>query len=174
MTNVNLYLDSRLSADEVLAFGFNRVFIATGARWRKDGLGRQHRTAIDGIVDADVAPKVFSPDDVFAGAALPSPVLIYDDDHYYMAGALAERLAQTRAGGAPGHAVRQSIRVHRYDDGAATYTGWVVEDGGADSDNHVHRRCIGCARRFARATRQQLHRRPHTIALRQPLADHDA
>ena len=29
---------------------------------------------------------------MFAGAAIPSPVLVYDDDHYYMAGALAEQL----------------------------------------------------------------------------------
>jgi dimethylamine/trimethylamine dehydrogenase len=113
MTSVNLYLDSRLSAGEVLEFGFNRVFIATGARWRKDGLGRQHRMAIEGITHADVAPKVFSPDDVFAGATLPSPVLIYDDDHYYMAGALAERL---RKQGLEVHLVTPSVKVSEFTD----------------------------------------------------------
>jgi dimethylamine/trimethylamine dehydrogenase len=43
---------------------------------------------------------VFTPEDVFAGATLASPVLIYDDDHYYMAGALAEKLR------------RQGLQVH--------------------------------------------------------------
>ncbi len=113
MANANLYLDSRLSVNEVLEFGFNRVFIATGARWRKDGLGRQHRTAIDGIAHADVLSKVFSPDDVFAGATLPSPVLVYDDDHYYMAGALAERL---RKQGRDVHLVTPSVKVSEFTD----------------------------------------------------------
>lgn len=113
MTNVNLYLDSRLRADEVLEFGFNRVFIATGARWRRDGLGRQHRTTINGVADADVVAKVFSPDDVFAGATLPSPVLIYDDDHYYMAGALAERL---RKQGLEVYLVTPSVKVSEFTD----------------------------------------------------------
>jgi dimethylamine/trimethylamine dehydrogenase len=113
MTNVNLYLDSRLSASEVLEFGFNHVFIATGARWRKDGLGRQHRTAIDGVNHAMVTPKVFTPDDVFAGAALPSPVLIYDDDHYSMAGALAEQL---RKQGLEVFLVTPSVKVSEFTD----------------------------------------------------------
>lgn len=113
MANVNLYLDSCLTADEVLEFGFNRVFIATGACWRKDGLGRQHRAAIDGISQVDVQPKVFSPDQVFAGAALTSPVLVYDDDHYYMAGALAERLCQQ---GLEVHLVTPSVKVSEFTD----------------------------------------------------------
>ena len=92
MPNVNLYLDSRLGADEVLGFGFNRVFVATGATWRRDGLGRQHRAPLLDTSNATLAAKVFTPDDVFAGTPIPSPVLIYDDDHYYMGGALAEAL----------------------------------------------------------------------------------
>ncbi len=107
MPNVNLYLDSELSADEVLAFGFNRVFLATGSRWRRDGLGRRHQAA---LLDAGLA-GVFTPDDVFAGATLPSPVLIYDDDHYYMAGALAERL---RSQGLEVHLVTPSVKVSEF------------------------------------------------------------
>jgi dimethylamine/trimethylamine dehydrogenase len=107
MPNVNLYLDSELSAGEVLAFGFGHVFLATGARWRKDGLGRQHRAP---LVDANL-PGVFSPDEVLAGAALPSPVLIYDDDHYYMGGALAERL---RLQGLVVHLVTPSVKVSEF------------------------------------------------------------
>jgi dimethylamine/trimethylamine dehydrogenase len=109
MPNVNLYLDSELTADEVLAFGFNRVFLATGATWRRDGLGRQHQAP---LVDASMV-GVFTPDDVFAGATLPSPVLIYDDDHYYMAGALAERL---RKQGLEVHLVTPSVKVSEFTD----------------------------------------------------------
>ncbi len=107
MRNVNLYLDSELSADEVLAFGFNHVFLATGSTWRRDGLGRQHQVP---VLDANL-PHVFTPDEVFAGAALPSPVLIYDDDHYYMAGALAERL---RKQGLEVHLVTPSVKVSEF------------------------------------------------------------
>ncbi|MFA6444509.1 MAG: FAD-dependent oxidoreductase [Sterolibacterium sp.] len=90
MPNVTIALDSPMRADDVLDFGFNRVFVATGSRWRKDGLGRQHRQP---IVDPALA-QVFSPDDIFGGAVPPSPVAIYDDDHYVMGGALAEKLAR--------------------------------------------------------------------------------
>lgn len=34
-----------------------------------------------------------TPDDLFGGAKVGGPVVIYDDEHYFMAGALAERLA---------------------------------------------------------------------------------
>jgi dimethylamine/trimethylamine dehydrogenase len=107
MGNVNLYLDSELSADEVLAFGFNRVFLATGSTWRRDGLGRQHRAP---LLDTSL-PGVFTPDDVFAGATLASPVLIYDDDHYYMGGALAERL---RKQGLEVHLVTPSVKISEF------------------------------------------------------------
>jgi dimethylamine/trimethylamine dehydrogenase len=109
MPNVNLYLDSELTADEVLGFGFARVFLATGSSWRRDGLGRQHRAP---VVDAAL-PGVFTPDDIFAGATLPSPVVIYDDDHYYMGGALAERL---RKQGLEVHLITPSVKVSEFTD----------------------------------------------------------
>ena len=90
MGNVTIALQSELTADDVLAFGAAHVYLATGARWRRDGLGRQHRAA---CVDTAL-PHVFTPDDVFAGAQIASPVVIYDDDHYVTGGALAERFAR--------------------------------------------------------------------------------
>jgi dimethylamine/trimethylamine dehydrogenase len=102
MPRVHIYLASRLSADDVLGFGFDTVFTATGSRWRKDGLGREHRRP---LVDASLA-GIFNPDEVLAGATLQGPVLIYDDDHYVMAGARAERLA------------RQGLQVHYMTPGA--------------------------------------------------------
>jgi dimethylamine/trimethylamine dehydrogenase len=88
MPNVETYLGSRLSADDILDYGFPRVVLATGAGWRRDGIGRWHRTAIPGIDAIDV----FTPEDVFAGKPIAGPVAIYDDDHYYMGGVLAEQL----------------------------------------------------------------------------------
>lgn len=88
MPNVETYLGSRLSAEDILDYGFPRVVIATGARWRRDGIGRWHSSAIPGLDQI----AVFTPEDVFAGKKIEGPVVIYDDDHYYMGGVLAEQL----------------------------------------------------------------------------------
>jgi dimethylamine/trimethylamine dehydrogenase len=70
------------------------VLIATGARWRKDGIGRHHRRAIAGFDHDGVA----TPEDVMADteallARWPAgPIAIFDDDHYYMAAVIAEAL----------------------------------------------------------------------------------
>jgi len=111
LPNVQCYLDSRLGAGDVLGFGFNHIFIATGARWRKDGLGRQHRVALIEAGSDEFDQRVFTPDEVLAGAAMTSPVLVYDDDHYYMAGALAERL---RKAGLQVHLATPAPRVSEF------------------------------------------------------------
>ncbi|MGE0120935.1 MAG: FAD-dependent oxidoreductase [Dongiaceae bacterium] len=88
LANVNVYRDSRLTAADVREFGAAHVVIATGAAWRRDGVGRTHPRAIPGSDRADV----FTPEDVFAGAAIAGPVVVFDDDHYYMGGVIAEEL----------------------------------------------------------------------------------
>ena len=45
MSNVNVYRDSKLSADDILDFGFEHVAIATGATWRRDGIARYNLAA---------------------------------------------------------------------------------------------------------------------------------
>jgi dimethylamine/trimethylamine dehydrogenase len=52
--NVEIYLESDLSADQVLEFGFEHVAIATGARWRRDGVARQHVVPMPIAADARV------------------------------------------------------------------------------------------------------------------------
>lgn len=89
MPNVDIYMDSALSADDVLAFGFEHVLLATGAKWRRDGIGRVHYKPVPGSDQ----PHVFTPDDLMDGKPVDGPVVIFDDDHYYMGGALAEKLA---------------------------------------------------------------------------------
>ena len=89
LTNVAVYRESKLTADHVREFAMPRVVLATGATWRRDGVGRTHNLPIDGADGANV----FTPDDVFAGASLAGPVVVYDDDHYYMGGVIAEKLS---------------------------------------------------------------------------------
>ena len=93
MPNVEIYRDSALDAGQVREFGFEHVCIATGARWRANGAGRSRFDPIDGCGH----PRVATPDDVMAGRPVEGRVMVYDDDHFYMGGVVAEAL---KAGGA--------------------------------------------------------------------------
>ena len=86
--NVETYLDSDLDADSIIEFGFEHVCIATGAKWRRDGVGRQHVAPI--VIDS--AMPLFTPDCIMDGRFPTGRVVIYDDDHYYIGGVLAELL----------------------------------------------------------------------------------
>ncbi|MFG0286260.1 MAG: FAD-dependent oxidoreductase [Phycisphaerales bacterium JB039] len=88
LAHVEIYRASSLTADQVLEFGFDRVVLATGSRWRRVGVGRQHHKAIPGASQ----DHVLTPNDIMAGASPTGPVVIYDDDHFYMGGVLAEKL----------------------------------------------------------------------------------
>lgn len=93
MPNVDVYFDSRLSADDILAFGFENVAIATGAAWRRDGLARAHVVPMP----MDAAMPVYTPDDLMDGKVPGGNVVLFDDDHYYMGGVLAELMARQGA-----------------------------------------------------------------------------
>jgi dimethylamine/trimethylamine dehydrogenase len=91
LDTVEVYYESELTADDVLEHGFAHVAVATGARWRADGVGRQHPLGLP----IDQAAEVLTPDDVMAGARPRGRhVLVYDDDHYYIGAVLAELLAR--------------------------------------------------------------------------------
>ncbi|MBL9072365.1 FAD-dependent oxidoreductase [Tabrizicola sp.] len=87
LPNVQLFPASRMGVADVAEFGADHVVVATGSRWRRDGVGVY-------AIRPGTFPDALTPDDVVAGMALSGPVVIYDDEHYFMAGALAERLAQ--------------------------------------------------------------------------------
>jgi len=119
MSNVGLYLDNALSADDVLSFDAQHVAIATGARWRDDGVGREHRRGIVGLlpeqtINTERAVNTLNVSDVLSRVSAQSktndladsasgknplglsteptsPIVIYDDDHFYLASALAEQ-----------------------------------------------------------------------------------
>jgi len=87
MENIDVYLDSKLTADNVSDLEADAVVVATGSQWRRDGQGANVRSAIA----INEPSGIYTPDDIFAGASLNGDILIYDDDHYMMAGALAEK-----------------------------------------------------------------------------------
>ncbi len=92
LVNVELYLDSAMTADHVLEFGHPRVAVATGSCWRNDGVAHHWTRPLP----ASDSMEVLTPDDIMDGR-LPSgrDVVLWDDDHYYMGGVIAERLADS-------------------------------------------------------------------------------
>jgi dimethylamine/trimethylamine dehydrogenase len=91
LPNVEIYRESVVDEEQILEFAADRVLIATGATWRRDGMGRRHEAPIPGWE----TPSVITPDDVMAGLTPVGPVVVFDDDHYYMGGVIAESLRRT-------------------------------------------------------------------------------
>ncbi len=88
MENVDIYLDNRLTAEDILSLDSSHVIIATGAHWRGDGVGLTNWQAIPGVDQS----HVFTPEDIAAGAELADPVVVFDDDNYYSGALIAEKL----------------------------------------------------------------------------------
>ena len=88
LKNVEVHLNTELSAKDVLEYGAEVVVVATGSTWRQDGCSHTNTHAIPGS-DGE---NVFTPDAVMAGAEVKGPVVVFDDDHYYMAAVIAEKL----------------------------------------------------------------------------------
>jgi dimethylamine/trimethylamine dehydrogenase len=87
--NVEILRGSAVTAEHVLEFGAKRVVLATGARWRCDGVGRTHPLP---VLHVERTGQVLTPDDVMDGKRPAGPALVFDDDHYYMGGVIAEKL----------------------------------------------------------------------------------
>ena len=91
LPNVEWYLESVVDRDQLHEFGADRIIVATGATWRHDGTGRWLEDPVPGW-NRD---SVITPDDVMAGFVPDGPVVVFDDDHYYMGGVIAERLRES-------------------------------------------------------------------------------
>lgn len=90
LPGVQYYLESAMNADEILDFGFHHIAVATGSTWRRDGVGHDHTRPIE----IDVAMEILTPDDLLSGTdPRGEHTVIFDDDHYYMGGVLAELLS---------------------------------------------------------------------------------
>lgn len=118
---IELFPESPLAAEDVLGLEAEHVVLATGSRWRRDGIGSLGEEA------ADLGTgQILTPDDIFAGAEVGGPVLIYDDEHYAMGGALAETFRRQ------GHEVRLATP-------AAMLSSWTVM---TDEQFFIHRRLL--------------------------------
>jgi dimethylamine/trimethylamine dehydrogenase len=87
-TNVSLYPGSELKPDDILDLEHGHVVLATGARWTK-----MLFSTLEFPVGEMNSPGVYTPDDLAAGIVPPGPVVVFDFDNYYIAGAVAEQLA---------------------------------------------------------------------------------
>ena len=61
LDNVEHYLESEMTAEEALSYGFDHIAVATGSAWRRDGVGRWHTRA--GAIPIGALP-VLTPDDI--------------------------------------------------------------------------------------------------------------
>jgi dimethylamine/trimethylamine dehydrogenase len=90
MVHVETFLESDLTMEHVLEFAADHVCLATGASWRHDGVGRANRYPLPGMS----RDSVLTPDDVMDGKRpAMGPVVIFDDDHYYLGSVIAELLS---------------------------------------------------------------------------------
>ena len=95
MPNVEIFRESRMGLEDILAVDPEHVFIATGSHWTSDGIGRTRRRPIE----IQGSAKVVAVDSLLAGDQPPEGrALIYDDDGHYLGPVLALAL---RAGGTP-------------------------------------------------------------------------
>ncbi len=92
LPNVQMFMQSHIGADEVAELGIEHVFLATGAKWHTQGVGRSTQR-----MPPKIAPgaTTLTPDDIMDGRMPPKGrVVVYDDDQIYLAGILAEKLAR--------------------------------------------------------------------------------
>ena len=88
LPNVEILRESIVDEAQILEFAADHVVIATGSKWRRDGMGRWNETPIPGWDSR----SVITPDDIMAGLMPAGPVVVFDDDHFYMGGVIAEAL----------------------------------------------------------------------------------
>lgn len=88
LENVELYPSSKMTAKDILESSIQDVIIATGAVYRNDGRGRTLRKEIEGLEKI----SILTPEDLMEGRIPSGKIVLYDDDHYYMGGVLAELL----------------------------------------------------------------------------------
>jgi dimethylamine/trimethylamine dehydrogenase len=90
--NIDVHLGiGRMSADDVLQYGADRVVIATGSHWCSDGRGANYGP----IAGADASlPHVLTPEQIMQGKPVAGErVLILDGDGHFMGITLAELMA---------------------------------------------------------------------------------
>jgi len=147
-SKVQLFPDNTLSANDIAELDCKAVFIATGAKWRRDGIGRSNRKGIQ----SPASPLIYTPDDILKDENLPDGnILVYDDEHGYLGGVLADHLSHQ------GHAVtlvtsasivspwtvytleQHRIQARLIDQGVAIYPNLVID---SSTDSSVLFKCV--------------------------------
>lgn len=83
----------RLTVDDCLEYGAEKIVIATGASWNDDGTNALLHDPIQGV-DASL-PTHLTPEQVFAGnKPIGKKVVVLNCDPYYMAPSIAQMLAE--------------------------------------------------------------------------------
>jgi len=93
LRNLAVVPRKRLSLEDVLDYGADRVIVATGSQWARDGLNGASQDTIPGA-DASLE-YVFTPEQLMVEDAEISgeQVVVYDGEGYFMGVSLAEKLA---------------------------------------------------------------------------------
>jgi dimethylamine/trimethylamine dehydrogenase len=89
--NVEVHTGTRLSVEDVLAYGADKVVVATGSFWASDGHNGVTHSNIPGV-DASSA-QFATPEQVMAGKDVGDRVIVLDADGYFMGLSLAEMMA---------------------------------------------------------------------------------
>lgn len=94
-SRASLYLQSIMSADDIIDYGADHVVIATGAYWRRDGVGRSHRQGLPFMAQQNI----LTPDDIYTKGhsciTKKGPVVVFDDDRFYLGSVIAEYIADS-------------------------------------------------------------------------------
>ena len=92
LSNVEVHLNSRLSAEQVLEYGAEIVIVATGCHFATDGLNAATHEPIEGA-DASLDWQL-TPDEVVAGVKqIGKRVLVLENEGYFMGASVAQKLA---------------------------------------------------------------------------------
>jgi len=91
LKNVEIHTGRRLSADDVLKYGAEKIVVCTGARWVGDGNSMVTNEALPGV-DASKAQFV-TPEQIMAGKEVGERVVVLDAEGYYTGVGMAEIMA---------------------------------------------------------------------------------
>jgi dimethylamine/trimethylamine dehydrogenase len=93
LQNLAVITNKALSLEEILDYGADRVILATGSHWARDGLNGVTQRPIPGA-DASL-DRVLTPEQIMVEQQTidGDRVLVYDCEGYFMGVSLAERLA---------------------------------------------------------------------------------
>ena len=88
--NVEVHLNTELSADEILDYGADEVILSAGSTWNADG---DSYNTMDPIPGVDTSKAQFlTPDQVMAGKPVGERVVVLDADGYFHGIGMAELL----------------------------------------------------------------------------------